>query len=50
MRTQRRQKLEELANKTAVKLVFPLALFIFPSFFVVALGPAIITLAEAFYK
>jgi len=50
MRTQRKQKLEELANKTAVKLVFPLALFIFPSFFVVALGPAIITLAEAFYK
>lgn len=48
MRLQRRQKLEELANKTAVKLVFPLALFIFPSFFIVALGPAIITLSEAF--
>jgi|SRR5581483_10536385 len=48
MRIQRRQKLEELANKTAVKLVFPLALFIFPSFFVVALGPALITLSEAF--
>jgi tight adherence protein C len=48
MRTKRRQKLEELANKTAVKLVFPLALFIFPSFFVVALGPAIISLMEAF--
>jgi tight adherence protein C len=48
MRIQRRQKLEELANKTAVKLVFPLALFIFPSFFIVALGPAIITLSEAF--
>lgn len=47
MRTQRKQKLEELANKTAVKLVFPLALFIFPSFFVVVLGPAILTLAEA---
>jgi tight adherence protein C len=47
MRTQRRQKLEELAHKTAVKLVFPLALFIFPSFFVVALGPAIIMLSEA---
>jgi tight adherence protein C len=48
MRIQRRQKLEELAAKTAVKLVFPLALFIFPSFFVVVLGPAILTLAEAF--
>jgi tight adherence protein C len=48
MRTKRRQKLEELANKTAVKLVFPLALFIFPSFFVVVLGPALLSLAEAF--
>lgn len=47
MRTQRRLKLEELARKTGVKLVFPLALFIFPSFFVVALGPALILLAEA---
>jgi tight adherence protein C len=48
MRTQRKQRLEELAAKTAVKLVFPLALFIFPSFFVVILGPAILTLVEAF--
>jgi tight adherence protein C len=47
MRTQRRLKLEELARKTSVKLVFPLALFLFPSFFVVALGPALILLAEA---
>jgi tight adherence protein C len=47
MRTQRRMKLEELARKTSVKLVFPLALFIFPSFFVVALGPALILLSEA---
>ena len=46
MRTQRRQKLEELAAKTAVKLIFPLALFIFPSFFVVVLGPALLMLAE----
>ena len=48
MRTKRRQKLEELANKTAVKLLFPLALFIFPSFFIVVLGPSILTLAETF--
>lgn len=46
MRTQRRQKMEELANKVAVKLVFPLALLIFPSFFVVALGPAVLTMSE----
>jgi tight adherence protein C len=48
MRTRRRQKVEELANKTAVKLVFPLALFIFPSFFIVVLGPAAILIADAF--
>jgi tight adherence protein C len=48
LRTQRRQRTEELAAKTAVKLVFPLALFIFPSLFIVTLGPAIIKLAETF--
>lgn len=48
MRIQRRQKLEERANKVGVKLIFPLALFIFPSFFVVVLAPALITLSEAF--
>jgi tight adherence protein C len=46
MRTRRRQRVEELAAKTAVKLVFPLLLFIFPSLWVVVLGPAIITIAE----
>jgi len=48
MRIQRRQRVEERANKVGVKLIFPLALFIFPSFFVVVLGPALLTLAEAF--
>jgi len=48
MRTKRKQKLEEMANKTAVKLVFPLALFIFPTFFIVVLGPAAILLADTF--
>jgi tight adherence protein C len=48
MRIQRRQKLEERANKVGVKLIFPLALFIFPSFFIVVLAPALLTLAEAF--
>jgi tight adherence protein C len=50
LRTQRRQKAEEQAAKTTVKLVFPLVFFIFPSIFVVALGPALITLLEAFDK
>jgi tight adherence protein C len=46
LRTQRRQRLEEQAAKTTVKLVFPLVLFIFPSLFLVALGPAAIIMLE----
>ncbi len=41
-RTARFQKAEELAAKLSTKLIFPLAVCIFPSFFVVALGPALI--------
>jgi tight adherence protein C len=50
LRTQRRQKVEEQAAKTTVKLVFPLVLFIFPSLFLVTLGPAAIIMAESFDK
>jgi tight adherence protein C len=48
LRVQRRQKVEEQAAKTTVKLVFPLVLFIFPSIFLVALGPAAIIISEQF--
>jgi tight adherence protein C len=48
LRTQRRQKAEEEAAKTTVKLVFPLVFFIFPSLFLVVLGPSMIILIEAF--
>jgi tight adherence protein C len=48
LRTQRVQAVEEAAAKTSVKLVFPLVLFIFPSLFVVTLGPALITMMESF--
>jgi tight adherence protein C len=48
LRTQRRQKVEEQAAKTTVKLVFPLVFFIFPSLFVVTLGPACIVITESF--
>ncbi len=50
LRTQRRQDAEERAAKTAVKLVFPLVFFIFPSIFVVVLGPAMIVMMESFDK
>jgi tight adherence protein C len=50
LRTQRRQKVEEQAAKTTVKLVFPLVLFIFPSLFLVTLGPAVIIMSESFQK
>ncbi len=42
MRVRRRQIAEEKAAKTAVKLIFPLVLFIFPGIFVVLAGPAAI--------
>lgn len=44
MRTRRRQLAEEKAAKTAVKLIFPLVLFIFPGIFVILVGPAAITM------
>jgi tight adherence protein C len=50
LRTQRRQNVEEQAAKTPVKLVFPLVLFIFPSLFVVVVGPAAIVMSEGFEK
>jgi tight adherence protein C len=50
LRTRRRQQVEELAAKTAVKLVFPLVFFIFPSLFVVALGPSLLAIQDSFQK
>jgi tight adherence protein C len=50
LRTTRRQKLEEMAAKTPVKLVFPLILFIFPTILVVILGPAMIRIMENIMK
>jgi tight adherence protein C len=50
LRTQRKQQVEEQAAKTSVKLVFPLVFFIFPSIFLVTLGPAAIIIQESFQK
>jgi len=46
LRTKRRLRAEERAQKTTVKLLLPLILFIFPSLFVVLLGPAVVQLVK----
>ena len=48
LRTERSQRAEEQAEKLAVKLLFPMVLFIFPVMFIVILGPAVIKLHEMF--
>jgi tight adherence protein C len=48
LRTQRVQAVEEAAAKTTIKLIFPLVLFIFPSLFLVALGPAMLSIMKSF--
>ncbi|HKY32834.1 MAG TPA: type II secretion system F family protein [Candidatus Polarisedimenticolia bacterium] len=48
LRTERRQRAEEAAAKTTIKLIFPLLFCIFPALFVTILGPAALHLAEIF--
>jgi tight adherence protein C len=50
MRIKRRQIAEERAQQTAVKMIFPLVLFIFPGIFVVLVGPAAISLMNGLLK
>lgn len=47
MRTHRRLLAEEMANRTQIKLLFPLIMFIFPSVMIVILMPAVMRLLEA---
>ena len=49
-RDRRTQKAEEQAAKIGTKLIFPLVFFLWPGFFVVAVGPAIIAVLEAFNR
>jgi tight adherence protein C len=46
LRMKRRQRSEEMAAKTKIKILFPLVLFIFPCIFIVLLAPAILSIAK----
>ena len=48
MRSQRARKAEEQAAKVTIKILFPLAFFIFPSIFIILLGPAALSLMKNF--
>lgn len=50
MRSRRKQRAEELAMKAPVKMIFPLVLFIFPTVFVILLGPAALQVIDTFTK
>ena len=46
IRMKRRQRAEEMAAKTKIKILFPLVLFIFPCIFIVLLAPAVLNIAK----
>jgi len=50
LRGRRKQRAEEAAAKTTIKLLFPLVFFIFPALFVVLLGPAALNVIEVLGK
>jgi tight adherence protein C len=50
MRVKRKQRAEEAAAKTAIKILFPMLFFIFPALFIVLLGPAAINIYNTLVK
>jgi tight adherence protein C len=49
-RTKRRQLAEERAGKVGVKLVFPLALCLFPALYIVCFGPVVVRIYHSFFE
>lgn len=50
LRTKRRQRAEQAAQKAAMKLLFPLTCFLFPTLFIALLGPAALNLIDTFSR
>ena len=50
LRVKRRQRAEELASKASIKMTFVLVFFVFPSMFIVLLGPMVITVYKTFFE
>ena len=48
IRMKRRQRAEEAAAKTKIKIIFPLVLCIFPCIFIVLLAPAVLSIMSGF--
>ncbi len=50
LRNKRRQRAEQAAQKAALKLIFPLTLFLFPVIILIVLGPALLNLYDILLK
>ena len=48
LRTKRRQRAEQASQKAALKLLFPLTFFLFPTIILAVLGPALLNLMDIF--
>ena len=46
LRTKRRQRAEQAAQKAAFKLLFPLGVLLFPTMFIIILGPALLNISD----